>query len=140
MFLPGHAKGGESRDFRLTVFANADLSQLLPEIGKSVAIAEQPKNLIATCTERHIAWLSLGVTPEDGEVEALPDFLPETFPMPFGRTIAPDPILAMIKFVFRVAGEQAESLLGSLLMQASDQSQQAIRLLHGLATGEGYAF
>ena len=75
----------------------------------AVAVGEQPKNLIATCTERHIAWLSLIETPEDGEVEASTDFLPETFPVLFGRTIAPDPILTLVEFVFRIAAEHAET-------------------------------
>ena len=33
--LPGQAKRGESRDFRLSAFLDADFSQLLAEIGNT---------------------------------------------------------------------------------------------------------
>jgi hypothetical protein len=65
-------------------------------------VAEQPQELIATCTEQHIAWLGLIETPEDREVEARTDFLPETFPALFGRTITPDPILTFGEFLFLI--------------------------------------
>ena|SRR5208282_2343662 len=68
--LPRQAKGGESRDFHLAAFLDADFSQLFVEISRTVAVAEQPQDLIATCTERHIAWLSLNETPEDSYVKA----------------------------------------------------------------------
>jgi hypothetical protein len=88
---------------------NADFSQLLAEMGRSVAVGEQPQHLIAACAQRQMAWLCLIETPEDGEVEACTDFLPETFPVLFGRTIAPDPISTLCKFVFRIAAEHAEA-------------------------------
>jgi hypothetical protein len=52
-FLPGQAEGGESRDFHLSTFLDADFSQLLAEIGRIVAGAKESQDLIATCTERH---------------------------------------------------------------------------------------
>jgi len=138
-YLPGQAEGGEPGDFHLATFMDADFGQLLAEIGWSVTVAEKSKNLIATCTERHIAWLSLIETPKDGEVEASTDFLPETFPVLFGSTIAPNPILTFGEFVFSIAAEQAETWLWGLLVQALDQSQQAVCLLHGLASGKGFS-
>jgi hypothetical protein len=48
--------------------------------------------------------------------------------------------LTLVEFVFRIAAEQTETELWGLLMQALNQSQQTVRLLHGFATGEGYAF
>jgi hypothetical protein len=93
----------------LAAFVNGHFSQLFTEIGRSVAVAEQPQNLIATCTHWHIAWLSLIETPEDGEVEAPTDFLPETTPVLFGRTIFPGPVSTLGEFVFRIAAEQAEA-------------------------------
>jgi hypothetical protein len=38
--LLGQTEGGESCDFSPTTFVNADLSQLLAEIRRSVAVAE----------------------------------------------------------------------------------------------------
>ena len=38
--LQRRAKGGESGDFHLAAFVDADFSQLLAEIGRSVAVAE----------------------------------------------------------------------------------------------------
>ena len=101
--------GGKSCDFHLAASLDGDFSQLLAEIGRIIAVGEQPKNLIATCTERHIAWLSLIEAPEDGEVEVPTSFLPEAFTTLFGRTIAPNPILTMVKFAFRIAAEHAET-------------------------------
>jgi len=107
--LPGQAKGRKSRDFCSTAFVNADFCQLFAEIGRSVAVAEQPQDLIASCAQRLIAWLSLIEMPKDGEVEASTDFLPETAPVLFGRTIAPDPVSTLGEFVFRIAAEHAEA-------------------------------
>jgi len=107
--LPGQAKGGESSDFHPAAFLDADFNQLLAEIGRSVAVAEQPQDLIASCAQRLIAWLSLIEMPKDGEVEASTDFLPETAPVLFGRTIAPDPVSTLGEFVFRIAAEHAEA-------------------------------
>ena len=95
--LPGQAKGGESSDFHPAAFLDADFNQLLAEIGRSVAVAEQPQDLIASCAQRLIAWLSLIETPKDGEVEASTDFLPETAPVLFGRIIGPDPVSTPIQ-------------------------------------------
>ena len=65
--LPAQAKGGESRDFHPTAFLDADFSQLFAEIGRSVPVAEQAQDLVATCAQRQIAWLSLIETPKDSE-------------------------------------------------------------------------
>jgi len=81
---------------------NADLNQLFTEIGRGITVAEQPQNLIATCAQRQAAWLSLIETPEDGEVKACTDFLPETSQALFGRTITPDPILTFGEFLFLI--------------------------------------
>ena len=121
--LPGKAKDRESRDFRSAAFVNADLNQFFTEIGRGITVAEQPQNLIATGAQRQTAWLSLIETPEDGEVEARMDFLPEMFPARFRRTIAPDPILTFGEFVFRIPTEHTETELWGLLMQALNQSQ-----------------
>ena len=88
---------------------NADLNQLFTEIGRGITVAEQPQNLIATCAQRQTAGLSLIETPEDGEVEAGTDFLPETFPARFRRTIAPDPILTIGELAFRIPAEHTET-------------------------------
>ena len=107
--LPGQAKGGESSDFHPAAFLDADFNQLLAEIGRSVAVAEQPQDLIASCAQRLIAWLSLIETPKDGEVEECTNFVPETFPVLLGKTITPDPVLTLGEFVFRIAAEHAEA-------------------------------
>jgi len=88
---------------------NADLNQFFTEIGRGITVAEQPQNLIATGAQRQTAGLSLIETPEDGEVEAGTDFLPETFPGLLGRTIAPDPIMTFGEFVFRIPAEHTET-------------------------------
>src|ERR1035437_4508862 len=106
--LPGKAKDRESRDFRSAAFVNADLNQFFTEIGRGITVAEQPQNLIATGAQRQTAGLSLIETPEDGEVEAGTDFLPEMFPGRFRRTIAPDPIPTFREFVFRIPAENTE--------------------------------
>jgi hypothetical protein len=96
--------------------------------------------MITTRAERRIAWLCLNETFEDAEVEARPDFLPETMPVLLGRAIAPDPILNLVEFVFRIAAEHAKAQPRGLPAQAVHQTQQTVRLLHGLATGKAYAF
>ena len=107
--LPGKAKDRESRDFRSAAFVNADLNQLFTEIGRGITVAEQPQNLIATGAQRQTAGLSLIETPEDGEIEARTDLLPETFPARFRRIIAPNPIMTFGEFVFRVPAEHTET-------------------------------
>jgi hypothetical protein len=56
-----------------------------------------------------MAWLSLIETPEDGKVKPAADSLPETFPVLFGRTVAPHPTLTCGQLVFRIASEHAEA-------------------------------
>ena len=107
--LPGQAKGGESRNFHPAAFLDADFGQLLAEISRSVAVAEQAQDLVATCAQRQTAWLSLIETPKDSEVEACTDFLPETAPVLFGGTISPGPISTLGEFVFRIAAEHTET-------------------------------
>ena len=38
--LPGQSEGGESRDFHLSALLDGDLSQLLAEIARTVAVGE----------------------------------------------------------------------------------------------------
>jgi len=76
-----------------------------PRVGNPVTSANPHCELCAAAN----CWLRLIETPEDGEVEARTDFLPETFPARFRRTIAPDPILTFGEFVFRIPAEHTET-------------------------------
>ena len=103
--LPGEGQDRESRDFRSAAFVNTDLNQLFTEIGRGITVAEQPQNLIATGAQRQTVGLSSDRKrlPRMAKSRQARIVSQRRFRHCSGRTIAPDPILTMIEFVFRIA-------------------------------------